>query len=87
LGATIIEQRGFPDHHRYAESDIASLAAMARDHDATLVTTEKDWVRLPSIYRDQVRVLKVTLRWDDEAALAHLLAPVLAPAVVGGAHG
>jgi tetraacyldisaccharide 4'-kinase len=76
LGATIIERRGFPDHHRYAESDIASLAAMARDHDAVLITTEKDDMRLPPTYRDQVRVLKVALRWDDEAALAHLLAPV-----------
>ena len=77
LGATIIERRGFPDHHRYAESDIASLAATARDHDAVLITTEKDDVRLPPAYRDEVRALKVELRWDDAAALDRLLALVL----------
>ncbi len=77
LGTTLIEQRGFADHHPYHESDIVHLAALAEKHDARLVTTEKDHVRLPPGWHEKVHALKVALRWDDEAALLPLLAPML----------
>jgi tetraacyldisaccharide 4'-kinase len=77
LGATLVGQRSFPDHHRYADSDIVDLAAMARVNSATLVTTEKDWVRLSPALRSKIRGLKVELHWDEPVALARLIAPTL----------
>ena len=46
-GVEILSGRSFPDHHRYAEHDLRALAELARRAGATLVTTEKDIVRLP----------------------------------------
>lgn len=46
LGAQIVERRAFGDHHVYATRDVHHLMALAERHDAALVTTEKDWVRL-----------------------------------------
>jgi tetraacyldisaccharide 4'-kinase len=77
LGATIIEQKGFADHYRYSESDLAALAFAAQTEKAVLITTEKDWVRLPPRWREKIRALKVALRWDDNAALQRVLAPAL----------
>lgn len=49
-GVAVTGTRGFPDHHNYSAADRASLHAQAKG--ATLVTTEKDAVKLagdPSI--------------------------------------
>jgi tetraacyldisaccharide 4'-kinase len=56
-GARLIDQRSYRDHCRYSPRQARSLLKEARDYKAMLVTTEKDWVRLPE---------------DDDEALAEL---------------
>lgn len=46
LGAEIVGTKDFPDHHPYRRAEIADLQRIAQSHDAILVTTEKDFVRL-----------------------------------------
>lgn len=77
LGADIAWTREFTDHHPYSESELVALDALAQAKNATLVTTEKDWVRLPANWHGKIRALKVELRWDDAAALERVLAPAL----------
>jgi tetraacyldisaccharide 4'-kinase len=77
LGAQTIAERGFPDHHRFGAGELAALRREAESADALLVTTRKDWVRLTPAERSGIAVLDVALRWQDEAALAALLAPVV----------
>jgi tetraacyldisaccharide 4'-kinase len=76
-GAELVWTRDFPDHHFYSDGDLVTLEAAAQAKNARLVTTEKDWVRLPPIWRERTRVLNVALRWDDTAALERVLAPAL----------
>ncbi len=45
-GGVIAERHAFPDHHAFTETDAARLLSSADAHAATLVTTEKDLVRL-----------------------------------------
>jgi tetraacyldisaccharide 4'-kinase len=73
LGAGIAEKIPFPDHHVYTAADAERLAAEASQLDATLVTTEKDFVKLPASLRSITLVVTVGLRWEDEAALNHIL--------------
>ena len=47
----------------------ASSDARARVHGAGLVTTEKDWVRLPIDWRARIIPWPVRARFDDPAAL------------------
>ena len=63
----VVATRSFPDHHRYAATDLTAMAQEARRRDALLVTTEKDRVRLPSDFA--VQALPVRLVFDDEAAV------------------
>ena len=44
---------------------------------AGLVTTEKDWVRLPPAWREKVRAWPVKAVFDDEAGLDALLRQAL----------
>lgn len=47
LGARLARKRAFPDHHAFSESDAVRLLRDANECAAQLVTTEKDWLRLP----------------------------------------
>lgn len=70
----------YPDHAELSESDFAFLTDRAAVFDAGLVTTEKDWVRLPAAWRDRVTAWPVRARFEDEAAVtAALKAAVAAP--------
>lgn len=76
-GAEIAVTRPFPDHHRFGRDDIAGLRRDAGRAGARLVTTAKDWVRLPPAARDGIEVFEVALRWRDPGAVAALLAPLI----------
>ena len=77
LGADLVAMHPFPDHHRYAEGELHRLRQEAERMGARLVTTAKDWVRLPAHRRTGIDVLEVEITWRDPAAVAHLLADVL----------
>ncbi|MDO9222217.1 MAG: tetraacyldisaccharide 4'-kinase, partial [Caulobacter sp.] len=63
----------FPDHHPYSAADLALLEDVAARHGAGLVTTEKDWVRLPPDWRGKAVAWPVRARFEDEAGLMKIL--------------
>lgn len=78
IGALVVGRRRFPDHYVYDARDIAELIAAARKRSLTLVTTEKDYVRLAVGQRAGVRALPVTLRFETPERVARALAAALA---------
>jgi tetraacyldisaccharide 4'-kinase len=74
LGADLVATRAFGDHHAYSESDATRLLDTAASLGATLVTTRKDYVRLPPPLQAASLVVEVRLAWDDEPGLRSLLA-------------
>jgi tetraacyldisaccharide 4'-kinase len=76
-GAALVAAHPFPDHHPFAEAEITRLRQEAERAGAQLVTTAKDGVRLPARLRDGILVLEVEIRWQDEDAVAQLVAGVL----------
>ncbi|MBU1345721.1 MAG: tetraacyldisaccharide 4'-kinase [Alphaproteobacteria bacterium] len=73
-GCDLADFAPFPDHAEYRPRDLAFLADRAAVFDAGLVTTEKDWVRLPPDWRTRVVSWPVAARFEDEAGFATLLA-------------
>jgi tetraacyldisaccharide 4'-kinase len=78
-GAVLVGEHAFPDHHRFGERELAPLRQAATAACARLVTTAKDWVRLPPPERVGIEMLEVELRWRDEADLRRRLAPLYSP--------
>lgn len=72
-GCDLIEFAPFPDHATYREEDLRFLADRAGLLGAGMVTTEKDWVRLPPDWRDRVVSWPVVARFEDEAGFAGYL--------------
>lgn len=46
IGAQLVGKHAFPDHHFFRRDEIIALQRAAKDGDARLVTTEKDFARL-----------------------------------------
>jgi len=76
LGADLEDAIPFADHHLYSEDDLTMLAQLAEERGGQLITTEKDAARLSPEWRARVVVLPVTAKFDDDAALDALLAPI-----------
>jgi len=73
-GLLVVERLGFPDHHPYAQADLERLQHRADVLHATLVTTVKDWQRLPWGWQQRVVALPLEL---DSAAVAAIAAVVV----------
>ncbi len=76
-GYNLISTHDFPDHYAFKQEDLASLIMKAQQANATLLTTEKDYVRLPAAYQKQVRTLPVTMQVDKKQALQELILNVV----------
>lgn len=79
VGADVRDAVPFPDHHVYTKADLTYLRKLAADNQATLITTDKDYVRLPAEARANMLTLPIRVVFEDLAALDRLLAPVLEP--------
>lgn len=76
-GGDVCDLADYPDHHPYTAGDLKTLDEMARSHEARLITTEKDWVRLPADWRDRVVAWPVRAEFANPAALDALLHRVM----------
>lgn len=75
-GAQVVATRSFPDHHVYTTREIADLKALASRHNASLVTTEKDFVRLDPDIATEIEAFPVSVQWRDPGQFDHFLMQV-----------
>lgn len=83
-GGDVVETVAFPDHHRFSARELERLADLASGANGTLVTTEKDAVRLPAGFRETVFVSRVDARFADAGALDAILQAGLDAAAARG---
>lgn len=83
-GARLIDARSYPDHYRYSEQQARSMLKEAKDYNAMLVTTEKDFVRLPDgedsalgELKHRCRPFLIAVEFADEEAVKTLLSSCL----------
>lgn len=55
IPCNVVEKISFPDHYQYTDDDINDLIKRAKSKNAELLTTEKDWVRLPKSAQKQIK--------------------------------
>ncbi|MBF0354160.1 MAG: tetraacyldisaccharide 4'-kinase, partial [Alphaproteobacteria bacterium] len=72
MGADLIAEHAFADHHPYSPGDLNALLNESNGAKARLITTTKDHVRLPPGWADKVETLPVALVWEYPDAPAIL---------------
>ncbi len=80
-GVNVLSFHAFSDHHYYSLDDLKKLFNESRGKNAHLITTEKDFARLPNfLQKDLIKVLPVEVRFEDRAALSNYIKTSLNPA-------
>lgn len=72
-GLDVAGVRGFPDHHVYKAAEIDALHQRAKLLGAQLVTTKKDYVRLPEALREGIVPVDVAIICDQPELFRKLI--------------
>ena len=62
----VLEQTSFPDHHNYSKTELDILIKKAKENNATLLTTEKDYLRIEEKYRGNINCLKIKIEIENK---------------------
>ena len=65
-GLDILENIEFPDHYNYKSNDIEKIISKAKNLNAKILTTEKDYLRLEKKYLEDIQFIEVELKIIDE---------------------
>ena len=63
----------FPDHYKFYDEEIFSLKAIAKKNKLSIITTEKDFLRLNSKQKKGVKFLKIKLKVKNLNKLKKIL--------------
>ncbi len=69
----IIEEISFPDHYFYQDKDILKIINKANSNNAEIITTEKDFKRIPQNLKKKISFLEIDIKIKDENKLVQFL--------------
>jgi len=73
LEYNIEELEIFDDHYQYNEQEIEKMLFIAKEKKLKMITTEKDWVRLPEKYKKIITPLKIDVTLSDPKKLSDVI--------------
>ena len=76
-GAKVVKKISFSDHYIYNENDLLSLAEIANKTKSILVSTKKDYIRIPKSYRSLVNTLEGEIVFKNEELVIEILSNVI----------
>lgn len=65
-GYDLVDFISFSDHHPYTITEIQKLISGAKNVGATLITTMKDFVKIPEVFKNEIKVVKIKLRPETD---------------------
>ena len=62
----ILEEISFPDHYNYSDNELENLINKAKEKNAILLTTEKDFFRIDENHRKNIKHLKIKVEIENK---------------------
>ena len=69
----VVNELVFPDHYKYKYQDILNIKKKAKQINAKIITTEKDFVKIPMKDRNEINFLEIDLKIIEEENLSKFL--------------
>jgi tetraacyldisaccharide 4'-kinase len=69
----IVKEIIFSDHYKYTQGDINNIKLQAKNLNAKIITTEKDYVKINSNENNDIKFIKIELSIIDEKKLINFL--------------
>ncbi len=61
----IIENYNFPDHYEYSNDQINKIIKRANELNAQIITTEKDFTKIPKYFHNKINFIDIDLKIDQ----------------------
>ncbi len=62
----VFEEKIFSDHYDYKERDIYEILEISKKKNLKIVTTEKDYVKIPSHLKNEINFIEIDLKIEEE---------------------
>lgn len=69
----IKDQFIFPDHYSYTEKDFVNIIERSKELNTKIITTEKDFIKIPKRYQKKIKCLKVDLEINNQKKLINFI--------------
>jgi tetraacyldisaccharide 4'-kinase len=69
----IVREIVFPDHYNYSLNDLEKIQNIAKNEKLKIITTEKDFMKIPEQFKKNIDFLAIELVIQDEKKLIELL--------------
>ena len=69
----IIKSLEYPDHHNYDLGDLKKIFKIAHEYRASIITTEKDYIKIPKVYKKIISFIEIDLFIENEDKLIKFL--------------
>ena len=63
----------FADHYEYSQNDFENIISSAKNENLNILTTEKDYMKIPEKFREEIKFLSIDLIIHNEIELINLL--------------
>ena len=65
----IVEEKIFSDHYNYKDDDIFKILNFAKKKNLKIITTEKDYLKIPDHLKSEINFVEIYLEIEDEEKL------------------
>ena len=69
----IVDEMIFPDHYHFKKNDIKKIKKRAKNLNAEIITTEKDYLRISEEERNDINFLEIKLEIENENELINFI--------------
>jgi tetraacyldisaccharide 4'-kinase len=69
----IVKFLNYPDHYEYTNNDFKKIIDLAKKQSASIITTEKDFTKIPEKYKKKIKYIEVDLIIQNEFNLIKFL--------------
>jgi tetraacyldisaccharide 4'-kinase len=69
----VVREMIFPDHYNYNHDDLEKIQNIAKNENLKIITTEKDFMKIPEEFKKEINFLTIDLVIQDEKKLIELL--------------
>ena len=77
MDVDVIDKMKFSDHHRYSKKELEKLINNSKENDAILLTTEKDYFRIPKEFNKNIKFLKIKVFMEKKDEFINLLKKII----------
>ena len=69
----VVNEIKFPDHYNYSKSDLEKIINTAIKNNLKILTTEKDYVKIPTNFKSQIKYVEIDLDLFNETEIINYI--------------